>query len=55
MCLKERHFLLGCFGQAQLVRDLLLTPALHYHITSLEMVCEVLHDFQDTFLSALVR
>lgn len=55
MCLEERHFFTGCLGQAQLVGDLLLAPALHYHVALLEMVGEVLHHIHNDSLSALVH
>ena len=55
MCLKEHYFFPGCLCQAQLVGDILLAPALHDHIPLLEMIGEVLHDLQDTFLGALVH
>ena len=55
MRLKEHRFFPGCLCQAQLVGDILLAPALHDHIPLLEMIGEVLHDLQDTFLGALVH
>lgn len=55
MRVKECDFPLGCLGQAQLVQDLLLAAALHYHVALLEMVCEVLHHIQDNFLGACVH
>lgn len=55
MCLEEHHFLLGGLGQAQLVCDVLLAPALHDHVALLEMVRVVLHHAQDIFFGALVH
>lgn len=55
MCLEEFYFFLGGFCQAQLVCNFLLAPALHYHVTLLETVGEVLHHTDDIFFGALVH
>lgn len=53
--LEEQRFFLGGLRQAQLVTDLLLAPALDYHVALLEAVREVLRHVHHIFFGALVH